>query len=264
MKSYRIIFGVILIIIVLPSYASNDANILNQITDNIMKVCDKPENAGSYWDIKVRGDGDAEIKLKLADIGVTGEAAFSKSEWDGIQRTVEDNKDYRDCVKSLSPMFVEKFSPLISASIQKEIPRKRILGGVKWQELGGGLKVTLSSCYRQSSSVICEFIVNSMGSDSSINISEYSAIYDQTGNKFVPSQISLANFKSIFRDNRSRETMYGELVKNVDTIIKAKFNNVGEESLLVRKAILISTIKQQGASKENHTFTFRDIKIALN
>ncbi|MBL1274472.1 MAG: hypothetical protein COB30_000125 [Ectothiorhodospiraceae bacterium] len=242
-------------------YANDESNI-SLITDNIMKVCDKPENAGSYWDINVRADGEADIKLKIADLGVTGEVVFSKSEWEGIQRTVEDNIDYRTCVKELSPLFVKRFAPIIKSEESKKTSTRRVLGGVRWQELGAGLKVTLSSCYRQSSSVICEFIANSMESDSSVELNEGSAIYDQSGNKYVSSQLSIANFKSSFKRSYL-ENMQGELVKGVDTMIQAKFSNVTEESIMVSKAMLIGKIKQAGARAEAHTYAFRDIKISL-
>ncbi|THB72822.1 MAG: hypothetical protein D6B28_04865 [Gammaproteobacteria bacterium] len=238
-----------------------DGNIA-QITENIMKVCDKPENAGSYWDIKVSSDGEADIKLKLADIGVTGEAAFSKVEWDGIQKTVEDNKDYRECVKDLAPIFVKKFGPKIPKPQTVQEKTRRVLGGVKWQELGAGLKVTLSSCYRQSSSVVCEFIANSMESDSSLNIFDSSAVYDQKGHKYTPSQITVANFKKTFSKSYT-EDLYGELVKGVDTLVKAKFSNVNEDAVLVSKAMLVTKITQDGSKAEKQTFAFRNVKIAL-
>ncbi len=264
MRRLNILYVTVFSLFALPVFAANNAEALSQITDNIMKVCDKPENAGNYWDIRVKGNGEAEIKLKLAGIGVTGEAAFSKSEWDDIQRTVEDNKDYRDCVKALSPIFIKKFSALISEKVTDEAPKRRILGGIKWQESGGGLKVTLSSCHRQSSSVICEFSADPTESDLSIDLSENSAIYDQSGNKFVPSEITVANLKTAFRDHYFNETVHAELVRGIDITVKLKFNNVSKEFTMISKAILIATIKQKRASKENHTFTFRDINIALD
>lgn len=264
MRRLNILYVTVFSLFALPVFAANNAEALSQITDNIMKVCDKPENAGNYWDIRVKGNGEAEIKLKLAGIGVTGEAAFSKAEWDDIQKTVEDNKDYRDCVKALSPIFIKKFSSLISEKVTDEAPKRRILGGIKWQELGGGLKVTLSSCHRQPGSVICKFVVNSMESDSSIDLSENSAIYDQSGNKYVPSKMTVDNLQTAFRDIYFNETVHAELVKGIDTTVKLTFNSVGKESTMISKAKLIATIKQRRASKENHTFTFRDINIALD
>lgn len=158
-------FTIIMQLILFPmlAFGAQDINI-NSITENLMKVCDKPENAGSYWDINVKGDGEAAVKLKLAKLGLTGEAEFSKGEWEGIQRTVEDNKDYRDCVKSLTPIFISKFIPLIQKPESK--PKKmRVLGGVKWQESGQGVKVTLIDCSRQSTSVTCEFIATATDSE---------------------------------------------------------------------------------------------------
>lgn len=236
---------------------------ISQITDNIVRVCDKPESAGNYWDISVKSGGEAEIKLKLAELGVTGEVAFSKSEWDGIQRTVEDNKNYRDCVKNLAPLFIEKFTPMIKKEEPQELAPSRILGGVKWQKFGAGLKITLSSCYRQSNSVTCEFMVNSKDSDVTLTLSEGSAIYDQKGHRYRSSQLAIANFRASFKYS-TLESLSGELVQGVNTKVVAKFTNVGESSVLVSKAMLISTVQRAGANKEKHTFTYRDIKIALD
>ncbi|VAX01002.1 hypothetical protein MNBD_GAMMA20-1539 [hydrothermal vent metagenome] len=264
MRRLKILFVTIFSLSVLPAFAANDTEALSQIAENLKQVCDKPENAGNYWDIRAKGNGGAEIKLKLADIGMTGEATFSKAEWHDIQKTVEDNNDYRNCVKALSPIFIEKFSGLVSEKFTVKKPKKRTLGGIKWQESGGGLKVTLSSCHRQFSSVICEFSADPTDSDLSIDLSENSAIYDQSGNKFVPSEITVANLKTAFRDHYFNETVHAELVRGIDITVKLKFNNVSKEFTTISKAILIATIKQKRASKENHIFTFRDINIVLD
>ena len=236
---------------------------INLITENIMKVCDKPENAGSYWDVQVKGDGEAAIKLKLAKLGVTGEAAFSKGEWEGIQRTVEDNKDYRDCVKSLSPLFLEKFIPVIQTP-EVTYSEKRILGGVKWQEFGQGVKVTLQSCSRQSNSVICEFNANAVDDDVAMHIYGSSAIYDQNGNKYIANYASISNFKSSFKRSTSR--LEGELIKGVDTKIKIRFSSVDSNAIiLVSKAMLNSYIKGNSQRRgDKYEFSFRNVKIIVN
>ncbi len=264
MRRLKILFVTIFSLSVPPAFAANDTEALSQITDNLKQVCDKPENAGNYWDIRVKGNGGAEIKLKLADIGMTGAATFSKAEWRDVQRTVEDNNDYRSCVKALSAIFIEKFSGLVAEKSTVRKRKKRILGGIKWQESGGGLKVTLLSCHRRSSSVICEFSTNPTESDLSIDLSENSAIYDQSGNKLVPSEITVANLKTAFRDHYFNETVHAELVRGIDITVKLKFNNVSKEFTMISKVTLIATIKQKRASKENHTFTFRGINIVLD
>lgn len=265
MKIVSIFFVVISIVYVAAAESSPEENSINLITDNIMKVCDKPENAGSYWDINVKGDGNANIKLRLANVGLTTEVGFSKVEWDGIRRTVEDNIDYRSCVKALSPVFIEKFSSLVKLKKTEtsSISKRRVLGGIKWQEIGGGVKITLSSCYRRSSSIFCEFIANSMDYDSDIRLYETSAIYDQNGNKYTPSKISVANFVSDFKYAKV-ENVNGELIRGVDTKIVVTFNGVHEESMLVSKAMLVSKVGESGRKPEDHVFSFRDVKIELN
>ncbi len=264
MRRLKILSATIFFLSVPPAFAANDTKAVSQITDNLEQVCDKPENAGNYWDIKVKGNGSAEIRLKLADIGMTGEATFSKAEWLDVQKTVEDSHDYRRCVKALSPLFIEKFSALVAEKFTVRKPKKRTLGGIKWQESGGGLKVTLSSCHRQSSAIICEFSASATESDLSIDLSENSAIYDQSGNKFVPSEITVANLKTAFRDHYFNETVHAELARGMDITVKLKFNDVSKEFTMISKAMLIATIKQKRASKENHTFTFRGINIVLD
>ena len=170
------------------------------------------------WDIRVKGGGEAAIKLKLAEIGVTGEANFSKGEWEGIRSTVEDTKNYRDCVKSLSPIFIDKFSVLIPQK-QDEKSQPRILGGVKWQEFGLGLDMTLNACTGQGSTVTCDFSVKANDSDAILKIYGGSAIYDQSGKKYTSSYVAIANFKSELKSINSNLT--GELVsrhlKNIKT-----------------------------------------------
>ncbi len=264
MRLFEILFVTIICVYSFTSHASTEASNIELITENIMKVCDKPENAGSYWDIKVKGDGEADIKLKLANIGLTGEVGFSKTEWDGIQKTVEDNKNYRDCVKILSPIFIDKFNSLITNKETKKTPKRKTLGGIKWQEFGAGIKITMSSCYRRSSSIICEFIAKSTESDSSLSIYESSAIYDQEGNKYIPSQVSIANFTKIFNNKYKVERLDGELVKDVETKVTAKFTNVIDSSVLVSKAMLKSHVAQNGSKGKQQTFSFRNIKILIN
>ncbi|MCW5212282.1 hypothetical protein VU04_05170 [Desulfobulbus sp. TB] len=89
--------------------AQTKGNPVDSITENVMKVCDKPDHAGTYWDVNMKGDGVASVRLKLLGLGkVTGEGTFSQGEWDGVKRTLEDSKDYRDCVEKLVPIFLNK------------------------------------------------------------------------------------------------------------------------------------------------------------
>ncbi len=193
----RLSFCFFLILISQSVLAGNENNPINLITENITKVCDKPDHAGKYWDIKVKGNGEAGIRLKFLGLGkVSGESTFSKGEWEGVQRTVEDSKDYRDCVKELAPVFLEKFSSLLVPEAKK---KKRRLGGIQWQEFGGGVELTLKTCYRKSDSILCEFSAHATHSDvDRLVIYGHSAIYDQSGNKYMSSFSSIASFYNSF------------------------------------------------------------------
>ena len=242
------------------SYTYSQDNSISDITDNIAKVCDKPGKAGSYWDIKVKGDGAAEIKLKLAKLGLSGEADFTKGEWEGVKSTVENSKDYRDCVKSLSPLFIEKFSPLVRHSGDVNKSPSRVLGGIKWQEFGLGLNMVLDSCGRQGSMVSCNLAVNSNDGDVTFYIYGRSSIYDQNGRKYSPNYVSVANFKAALKDEYSY--VKSELVKGVDTNIKIRFSNVPEDASAISKVKIASHVSGKGVNSAND-YEFRNVKINL-
>ncbi len=234
--------------------------IIEIISNNIVKVCDKPAEAGSYWDIRVKGDGEAGIRLKLAKLGLTGEAEFSKGEWEGVRSTVENSKSYRDCVTKLSPIFIEKFIPLIK---DEEVPNptSKILGGIKWQEFGLGVNITLEKCSKQSSTVTCFLTANSQDSDITFYIYGTSAIYDQNGSKYASNYASLANFKWALKSTHSY--LGGELVRGVDTPLSIRFTDVEENVESISKVSITSRVRGDGVNDE-HIFEFRNVKIALN
>lgn len=104
--------------IVLPTNYCKAAEPLTMenVTKNIIEVCRAPADSNKYWDIKIESSGDTKVKLKLADINISGQAEFSKGEWQGVQRVLkeqqaQDNASYRDCAKSLTPLFLNKFFP---------------------------------------------------------------------------------------------------------------------------------------------------------
>jgi len=98
-------------------YAEDSNSLLmDRITQNIINVCQAPTTSGKYWKVNVKGSGDAKIKLKIADVGTSGEATFTKKEWEGVQQVLQEqqakeNADYRDCAKKITPLFLEKFVP---------------------------------------------------------------------------------------------------------------------------------------------------------
>lgn len=258
MKNIYLCFLVVSVAVLSSSVFANESTMKN-ITDNIMKVCDKPEDAGKYWDMKVKGNGAAELKLKLAEFGVTGGAEFTKGEWQGVRSTVENNKNYRDCVKQLTPIFLEKFTPVIDV-VKEPQPKPRILGGVKWLEFGLGLEMTLDSCRRQASSVSCVFIVNAKDNDSQLYVYGSSAIYGGNGNKYNSNFVSIANFKSVLKNHRAH--LIGELIKHVDTKVTIRFPDVSQDAKIISKAMVKTHVKSKGIA-DYYDFEFRDIKIRI-
>jgi len=248
------------IVFALSGSAGADQSIINGITDNVMKVCDKPEDAGKYWDMKIKGNGEAELKLKLADLGLTGEAEFSKGEWEGIRTTVENNRDYRDCVKTLAPLFLEKFTPILEAKDENQDANTRVLGGVRWVEFGLGLEMTLESCIRESNSVSCIFNANAVDYDLNSRIYGSSAIYDQSGRKYTSDFVSIANFHGALK--KSNSYLEGELIRKVNTRVELRFSDVDNTAKTISKAMIKTYIKGKGLSG-NHEFDFRNIKIRI-
>nr|VFK09398.1 MAG: hypothetical protein BECKLPF1236B_GA0070989_100828 [Candidatus Kentron sp. LPFa] len=254
---YPIILIALFISVFTEVYAKN--NNIDVITDSIIKVCDKPEKAGSYWDIRVKSDGDAAIKLKSEDLNIAGEVDFSKMEWDGIRRTIEDSKDYRACAKELTPLFIERFKPVIEEQKTKE-PSKRTLGGVKWQQFGAGISVTLDACEKKAGAVTCYFTTRVEDADAEFIIRKESAMYDQAGYKFHSNYASIANFDGELGRN---DWITGELIKGLDTKVLIRFGNVRPETVAVSKVMIKSEVEINGSYKKP-AFEFRNVKIRLD
>ena len=72
----------------------NELEIIDAITDNVTAVCDKPQSAGSHWDIRVKGDGEAGLRLKLLPkLGGSGEVEFTQQEWTCLLYTSPSPRD---------------------------------------------------------------------------------------------------------------------------------------------------------------------------
>lgn len=105
--------------------AGNKAS-MKEIKDNIKDVCQAPSNRGKFWEVSVKGNGEANVKLKLlsgVNTKLAGEASFKRGEWEGVLQSLQaaENSDYRGCVKKLTPLFLEKFVPKTSSdnNVQK-------------------------------------------------------------------------------------------------------------------------------------------------
>ena len=88
-----------------------------EVVDSVTSVCRAPGEQGKYWDVEATGKGDVDLRLlkKLPGVGVEGKVRFSKGEWEGVQRVLRDhqardNADYRQCVRALTPLFINHIS----------------------------------------------------------------------------------------------------------------------------------------------------------
>ena len=121
---------VICLILNLVVFNSVFASDIDTITQNVKSVCESPTKAGKYWNITATGKADAKGSIRLASIGVNGEATFSKGEWEGVQQVLKeqqsaDNANYRDCAVKLTPLFLEKFVAPTSAAKATETKRAK-------------------------------------------------------------------------------------------------------------------------------------------
>lgn len=99
------------------------ADSMQDITKNIRSVCAAPDQKGKYWNVDASGDTKIKIKFLGTKAGLSSE--ISSGEWEGIQRVLkeqqaDEHKNYRDCVKSLTPIFLKNFT-------EKTIEKKPIL-----------------------------------------------------------------------------------------------------------------------------------------
>lgn len=89
---------------------------MQELKNVIKDLCKASSERGKYWNLRVSADGSASVRLKLADLGLSGDATFSREEWEGIQQVMKedqlkDNERYTECVVKITPIFVERFSP---------------------------------------------------------------------------------------------------------------------------------------------------------
>jgi len=92
--------------------ASAFADSMQDITKSIRSVCVAPDQKGKYWSVKALGD--AKIKIKILGVKTKVGGEVSLKEWDGIKEILKkqqagENKNYRDCVKFITPIFLKNF-----------------------------------------------------------------------------------------------------------------------------------------------------------
>jgi hypothetical protein len=102
--------------VIVPSWCIAD-DPFTAVVQAVKAVCTRPGTQGEQWSVSGDVKGDVGIQLRLLKVaGAGGTLHFSKEEWSGIQRVLaaqqaDDNKDYRQCVRELTPKFLDKVSP---------------------------------------------------------------------------------------------------------------------------------------------------------
>lgn len=117
--------------------AATDHDIFNAISKTIKEICQAPSSVGKYWNVKLDGSGNTTVKVKVADADLKGNATFSKGEWEGVQRVLQeqqaqDNEGYRRCSEKLTPIFLEKFSNKESEHAELSPREKLSRMGINW------------------------------------------------------------------------------------------------------------------------------------
>jgi len=89
-----------------------------EVVNSVTSVCRAPGEQGKHWEVEAIGKGNVNLRLlkNSPETGVEGKVRLSKGEWEGVQRVLRqhqasDNADYRQCVKALTPLFVNRISP---------------------------------------------------------------------------------------------------------------------------------------------------------
>ena len=85
------------------------------VVESVQAVCLSPSQQGKYWKVDAGGKAEANGLVRLIGVAINGEASFSKGEWEGVQQVLAeqrsaDNANYRDCAKTLTPLFMKKFT----------------------------------------------------------------------------------------------------------------------------------------------------------
>jgi hypothetical protein len=133
MKIRKIFLFLIILLLNLSISWAGEKSQMQEIVDIVKSICLAPSEKGAYWDVKLTGDGVARVKLKkLTELGISGDAEFTKGEWEGVQRVLEEERlkehvDYRECVEKLTPLFIKKFNSVnVSNQIKGYIHLTRV------------------------------------------------------------------------------------------------------------------------------------------
>lgn len=119
---YKKLHFIIIPLIVLPInlYAFDSHR---EIVSSVKKLCLAPSNKKSlFYEVSAKGN----VNLKIKIIGLAGaKSNFTLKEWNGIQRVLQkdqinDNKSYRNCTMTLTPIFINKFYSGVESENKKK------------------------------------------------------------------------------------------------------------------------------------------------
>lgn len=97
--------GILLQQPVLAQEISNE--VMRDITNTVRSLCNSPDREGDDFSIEGQVGGGTLIRM----LGVKGEVSLSSSQWQGIKDALSDRKNLRDCVRDLTPLFLDNFRP---------------------------------------------------------------------------------------------------------------------------------------------------------
>lgn len=90
--------------------------VMRDITNTVRSLCNSPDRQGSDVSIEGNVEGGAIVKM----LGIGGEVSLSRSQWEGIKDFLSDRANLRECVRHLTPIFLENFQPNEDAGITQD------------------------------------------------------------------------------------------------------------------------------------------------
>lgn len=108
---YLLVLGPLLALPAAPLAAQET---VAEAMEMVRDTCQTAKDEGSFSSLTAKGQVEGNIRVKL--VGKLGADAFiemSEEEWTSIRQVVRtdqlaDNQDYRDCVKALTPVVLDK------------------------------------------------------------------------------------------------------------------------------------------------------------
>ena len=68
-------------LISVSAFSVSTTTALKDITEAVTRICSQPDKAGEYWDVDIKGTGEATVRLRLPSGKVTGLVKLDKKQW---------------------------------------------------------------------------------------------------------------------------------------------------------------------------------------